>query len=221
MFRDHRYWMTFVNALHGNRREEPVVLKVKHVKRTASGIWYFNWAAPELADLLKDIGSPRDVPLHETLISMGFLEARVYGRDPEAPLFPEAHSHSVMARHAQPYGSWFGLFCDDCGVRDPALDTHAWRHTVVTNLGLAGVSASLIEEIVGHESENRRSELGTYTHAASLELLKEAIDKLHVPINVAALRAAVARSDLIDRSAAWPDLSNPDIVPKRKSTKPK
>lgn len=130
MFRDHRYWLTIINTLHGNRREEPVVLSVKHVRTTASGVWYFNWLAPELASLLRDVGSPRDVPLHRSLITLGFLEARVFGRDPEAPLFPEAFSHSEMARHAGPYGKWFGLFCDACGVNDPALDTHAWRHTV-------------------------------------------------------------------------------------------
>ena len=219
--RDHRYWMALMGAFYGNRREEPAVLKVKHVRSTASGVVYFNWKAPELASLLKAIGSPRDVPLHRDFLALGFMEARVYGRDPEAPLFPEAVSHAKMERKAESFGSWFGRFRRACGVDDPLLDYHAWRHTVTTLLKRAGVPDSHIEELIGHESETRRSEMATYDHGLSIELLKEAIDKLVLPIDVEALNAAVARSDAFDRSAAWPDLSDPGIVPKAKRVRTK
>jgi len=214
--RDHRYWLTLIGALHGNRREEPTLLRVKHVRHTA-GIAFFDWMAPELCDGLKDVGSPRDVPLHRDLLRLGFLEARVDGRDPEAPLFPEAVSHSVMKRDAGPFGSWYGHFCNACGVTDSRLDFHSWRHTAETRLLRAGVPQSHVDEILGHESEGRRSEMGgIYNHGMSIELLKESIDKLVLPIDVDALIAAVSRSDAVDRSAAWPDLSDAEIAPKAK-----
>ncbi len=212
--RGHRYWMPLIAASHGNRREVAALLKVKHVKKTAAGIWYFNWAATELSALLKDIGSPRDVPLHSTLLELGFLEARVLGRDPEARVFPEAVSYGVMHRDAEPFGKWYGQFRRACNITE--LDFHSWRHTVITMLARAGVPDSQIEEIVGHESEQRRSELRTYNHGSTIEMLKMSIDKLVLPIDIAAMKAAVARSDAIDRSAAWPDLADPRTIPKPK-----
>ena len=218
--RDHRYWLPLIGALHGNRREEPTLLRVKHVRRTAAGIAYFNWTAPELFGGLKDVGSPRDVPLHCDLLRLGFMEARVDGRDPEAPLFPEAVSFGMMGRNAEPFGSWFGLFRRHCGIVDPRLDFHSWRHTAETLLLRAGVPQSHVDEILGHESEGRRSEMSAvYNHGMSIELLKVSIDRLALPIDVEALNEAVKRSDAVDRSAAWPDLSAPETRPKPRTSK--
>ena len=218
--RDHRYWLPLIGALHGNRREEPTLLQVKHVRRTATGIVYFNWTAPELFCGLKDVGSPRDVPLHLNILRLGFMEARVDGRDPEAPLFPEAVSFGMMGRNAEPFGSWFGLFRKHCGILDPRLDFHSWRHTAETRLLRAGVPQSHVDEILGHESEGRRSEMSAvYNHGMSIELLKDSVDKLSLPIDIEALIDAVERSDAVDRSAAWPDLSDPEIRPKPKNSK--
>lgn len=218
--RDHRYWLPLIGALHGARREEPTLLKVKHVRLTAGGVAYFNWTAPELYKGLKDVGSPRDVPLHRDLLRLGFMDARVHGRDPEAPLFPDAVSYGAMERNAEPFGSWFGLFRKHCGVVDPRLDFHSWRHTAETLLLRAGVPQSHVEEIVGHESEGRRSAMSAvYNHGMSVELLKISIDRLSLPIDVEALIEAVRRSDAVDRSAAWPDLSDPKIRPKPKASR--
>ena len=174
--------------------------------------------APDLYSGLKDVGSPRDVPLHCDLLRLGFMEARVDGRDPEALLFPDAVSHGLMERDAGPFGSWFGHFRKHCGVIDPRLDFHSWRHTAETLLLRAGVPQAHVDEIIGHESGGRRSEMSRiYNHGMSIEILKVAIDKLVLPIDVDALIAAVKRSDAVDRSAAWPDLSDPGITPKPKN----
>jgi len=92
VFRNHRYWMILLGLLTGMRREEPALLKVKHVKQV-NGIWYFDLLDEELVPLLKDVGSPRLVPLPETLLDLGFIEARITRRPPEARLFPEAVSY--------------------------------------------------------------------------------------------------------------------------------
>ena len=86
VFRNHRYWMILLGLLTGMRREEPLLLKVKHVKR-AGETWYFDLLDPELVPILKDGGSPRLVPLHEKLIELGFIADRVWGRPPEARYF--------------------------------------------------------------------------------------------------------------------------------------
>ena len=53
----------------------------------------------------------------------------------------------------------------------------------------------------------------------SIELLKVSVDRLALPLDVEALNESVKRSDAVDRSAAWPDLSAPEIRPKPRTSK--
>jgi len=193
---DHRYWITLIGFLHGMRREEPIVLKVRHVKQRA-GIWYFDLLDDEIVPLLKDLGSPRHVPLHKDLLDLGFIDARVAGRRPESALFPEAESHSEIARHGDPFGKWFLNFRRFHGVDDEKLDFHSVRHTVISRLLDAGVPENHVEEICGHEGAGRRSEIAAYDHGRLLGILKSAIDRLIIPIDLSALKAARQNSEKI------------------------
>lgn len=205
VFRDHRYWLVLIGLLHGMRREEPALLKVKHVKLD-HGVWHFNLLDGELRDQLKAIGSPRLVPLHKCLLDLGFVEARVAGRNPEARLFPDAVSNSIRGRRADPFGKWFLNFRRHFGLRDEKLDFHSFRHTVATALLNAGVPKAYVEELCGHEGDARESVLAVYDHGRILTDLKLYIDKFSPPVDVEALNEARRRSDLLNRSAAWPRL---------------
>ena len=188
MIPDHRYWITLIGFLHGMRREEPIVLRVRHVKQKA-GAWYFDLLDEEVVPRLKDIGSPRHVPLHKDLLDLGFIDARVAGRMPQSPLFPEAVSHSEIARHGSPFGKWFLNFRRFHGVNDPKLDFHSVRHTVISRLLDAGVPENHVEEICGNEGAGRRSEIAAYDHGRLLGILKDAIDRLAIPIDVSVLNS--------------------------------
>ncbi len=201
---DHRYWVTLIGLLHGMRREEPIVLKVRHVKQK-DGIWYFDLLDDEVVPLLKDVGSPRHIPLHKALLDLGFIDARVAGRRPESALFPEAVSHSEIARHGDPFGKWFMNFRRFHGVDDPKLDFHSVRHTVISRLLDAGVSENHVEEICGHEGAGRRSEIASYDHGRLLGILKLAIDRLAIPIDVPGLMSARTASERIHGRYRVPD----------------
>ena len=191
---DHRYWITLIGFLHGMRREEPIVLRVRHVKQNA-GIWYFDLLDEEVVQHLKDVGSPRHVPLHKDLLDLGFIEARVAGRSPQSALFPEATSHSEIARHGDPFGKWFLNFRRFHDVEDEKLDFHSVRHTVISRLLDAGVPENHVEEICGHEGAGRRSEIAAYDHGRLLGILKAAVDRLIMPIDVSAFRSARQASE--------------------------
>lgn len=205
VFRDHRYWLVLIGLLHGMRREEPVLLKVKHVK-LEHGIWHFNLLDEELGDQLKAIGSPRLVPLHKCLLDLGFIEARVAGRDAEARLFPDAVSNSMRDRQADPFGKWFLHFRRHFGLADEKLDFHSFRHTAATALLNAGVPNAYVEELCGYEGEARQSILSVYDHGRLLPDLKAYLDRFSPPVDVDALINARCRSDSVDRQAAWPQL---------------
>ena len=201
---DHRYWVTLIGLLHGMRREEPIVLKVQHVKQKA-GIWYFDLLDDEIVPLLKDVGSPRHVPLHRDLLELGFIDARVTGRRPESALFPEAVSRSEIARHGDPFGKWFLNFRRFHGVDDEKLDFHSVRHTVISRLLDAGVPENHVEEICGHEGAGRRSEIAAYDHGRLLGILKSAIDRLAIPVDVSALKSARENSEKSMAHIKFPD----------------
>ncbi len=201
---DHRYWVTLIGLLHGMRREEPLVLKVRHVKQK-DGIWFFDLLDDEIVPLLKDVGSPRHVPIHKALLGLGFIDARVTGRRPESALFPEAVSHSEIARHGDPFGKWFLHFRRFHGVDDPKLDFHSVRHTVISRLLDAGVPENHVEEICGHEGAGRRSEIAAYDHGRLLGILKLAIDRLVIPIDVPGLVSARTASERIHGRYGIPD----------------
>ena len=199
------------------RREEPIVLKVRHVKQKDS-IWYFDLLDDEIVPLLKDVGSPRHVPIHKALLELGFIEARVIGRRPESALFPEAVSHSEIARHGDPFGKWFLHFRRFHGVDDPKLDFHSVRHTVISRLLDAGVPENHIEEICGHESASRRSEIASYDHGRLLGILKLAIDRLTIPFDTSCLLLARINSDRIHGKYTIPDKVGASASSKRPST---
>ena len=177
------------------RREELIVLKVKHVKRSKAGIWYFDLLDDEVVPRLKDIGSPRHVPLHKHLLDLGFIKARIAGREPESALFPEAVSRSEIARNGDPFGKWFMHFRRFHDVDDPKLDFHSVRHTVISRLLDAGVPENHVEELCGHEGAGRRSEIAAYDHGRLLGISKDAIDRLVIPIDVVAMKSARQASE--------------------------
>ena len=123
-----------------------------------------------------------------------------------------------MKRMGDPFGKWFHNFRRSLGIDDEKLDFHSMRHTVVSRLKDAGVPAAHVEEICGHEGEERRSELSTYDHGRLVGILKQGIDRLVLPVCWSDLIQAMLNSDRLDEFAAHPRLDDASIVPKRRRT---
>lgn len=192
VFQDERYWGILLGSHLGMRREEIFQLRAEHVQQdAASGIWYIDLETEGLQ--LKDSGSPRLIPLHNNLIQLGFLDERVIGKAASERLFPETSKFRPASSYGGSFGSWFGRYRRHFGVPD-RCDFHSFRHTVVTLLSRAGVAEAHANELVGHESSERRSEFRRYNKGSTLEMLKSDIDRLKLPIDIPALKAALARS---------------------------
>lgn len=205
VFRDERYWGILVGCHTGMRREEIFQLKVHHVVRhEATGIWHFDLTMHDLE--LKGTGSYRLVPIHENLLRLGFIEARVLGRFSDDLLFPEAALTHEGQKHGERFGKWFGRFRVSFGVRDDVV-FHSLRHFVATELSNSDVSDPYIAEIIGHEHKGRTSEMARYNKGQTLQRLKSFIDRLAVPIDIDATMDAIAKSERVDRKTAWPILS--------------
>ena len=189
LIRDALYWGVLIAVLSGMRREEICQLRVQHVATdAATGIVYFDLKAPGLE--LKNRESKRWVPLHDDLIALGFLTDRVEGRAPDDLLFRELRGQDNFG---DKLGKMFTRYRKNLNVYQHLLDMHSFRHTVSTQLTRAGVSQAHAEEITGHRSEARRTAFARYDKKATLRILKDAVDTLVLPVDLALLIGAASR----------------------------
>jgi integrase len=195
VIRDALYWVILLAVFSGLRREEACRLLVKHIQEvtdpeTGKVIFFVDLKALGLR--LKCTDSRRWVPLHDDSLALGFLEAQVQGRAPDDPLFPELRASAAYGAYGDKLGQKFTRYRQLTGLYEQLLDIHSFRHTVSTLLIRAGVPQAHAEELIGHNA--RRTTFATYDKRATISVLKQAIDKLVLPIDVSRLVAAAKSS---------------------------
>lgn len=203
--RDSLYWGPLLAAFQGARREELAQLRVRHFTQIA-GIWLINLNAADLNlktdDGYEDEGSRRLLPLHRSILALGFLESRVLGRDGNEQLFPELNNTNASESFGAALGKRFGNYQRTLELfPDAEGGFHRFRHTFITRLENTDAKTSFIEELTGHESKERQSERARYTKEIYVQNLKKTIDCLELPVDIDALLAAVERCTMPDRTA--------------------
>jgi integrase len=196
------WWGVIIAAHQGMRREEIFQLCVRHVVYDEeTGIWYFDLKTDKTLKLkgdkrkgkLRDKPSRRLVPLHDNLLRLGFLAARVQGRNGDERLFPEISGNNQQRSWGAAPGRRFSEFKTAAGFPSE-LDFHAFRHSVCTLLYRAGVNIAHAEELVGHSSAARKSTFRVYNKGQTLQALKSAIDTLEIPIDVDRILDAISKA---------------------------
>ena len=129
---------------------------------------------PEQA--LKNEGSRRRVPIHSSLIQLGFLEYVKSIREAgHVRLFPQLKRGANGFSDA--VGKWFSRCVTKAGLTDDALVLHSLRHGGITKLHGAGCPHSTVELLAGHAAGNVH---GQYVHRDQLplKLLRDGLEKL-------------------------------------------
>jgi integrase len=139
----------------------------------------------------KNIGSQRLIPIHSTLISLGF-EKHVdkLRRSGDSHLFPKWYRKGIEAKkRAEASGKLtlnhhFPRFIPRAfnvtilpkvGINDPRKTWHSFRHTFKTGLARAGVPRSMQDDLCGHTDNSAGA---GYVHGHSVEAMKDAVEKL-------------------------------------------
>ena len=152
--------LTVIAAYSGMRREEVGELKASSLDGNALVIEEGKTAA-----------AVRRVPLHPTIAP---LVRRLAKTSPDGYLIPGLLRGGPDNKRAWYVGKRFGRAIRQLGISDPALDFHALRGTVITQLEAAGVPESTIQLIVGHKRQGMT--FGVYSdgvpEAAKLAALK-------------------------------------------------
>ncbi len=133
---------------------------------------------------LKTDGSRRMIPLHPDLLGAGFLDYVDAVRDARHVwLFPDLEPNHDGRRGGN-FGKWFQRHLravSGCGIRDPRLVFHSFRHTFKTLCRAAAITEELHDALTGHVSSSVSRNYGEMP----LEPLVEAIGRIVLPITLA------------------------------------
>ncbi|MBB5050422.1 integrase [Afipia massiliensis] len=145
----------------------------------------------------------------DALIQLGIIKALHKGREPNEQLFPDLYRSKSNNSFGDKLGQKFGTYRKnydeahrkngDNGHAFVPLyahlrDLHSFRHSFCTEMINVGVPQAHAEALTGHTSEARSSEFANYDHGRTLAILKVAIDKRVLPVDIPRLVDAAANS---------------------------
>ena len=156
------YWSPLISVFSGMRLNEICSLYLDNIiQEKVNGrkkIWCFNiLEEPDRPDKhLKTLSSKRVVPIHDTLIDLGFIEF--------VELLKKRHTNRQRLYQELKYGegsyirnvSYFfnKKYLPLLGLKTNKKNFHSIRHTVVDHLKQRLVDISFINELVGHHHGN-------------------------------------------------------------------
>ena len=140
-----RFWICLICLFEVCRREEAGQLALKDIQ-VQDGIAYFDITDNGKDQGLKNEGSRRRLPIHSSLIQLGFMEyvARIK-KAGHSRLFPQVQKG--LNGFSDSTGKWFSRLMTKVGLTHPALVLHSLRHGGISKLHGAGCSHSTVELI--------------------------------------------------------------------------
>lgn len=155
----HKFWLPHLALFTGARANELCQLNPQCdiQMEDETGIWFLDITScsdghEEINKSVKNRVSERRVPIHPTLIELGFLdyalELKFAGKTLLFPGFPPS-----VGRAAPKAGEWFTDFLKQIGLRDETpgaklVGMHAFRHTLSSQAEELGIVNT--EAITGH-----------------------------------------------------------------------
>lgn len=192
--RPDRYWMCLICLFTRCRREEAGQLLLTGIQE-ADGIPYFNITDEGEGQGLK-CGSQnrRKVPVHTSLIALGFLDyVRTLRQRGEIGLFPTLKKGK--STFADATGKWYARLLNKVGLTDEALVLHGLRHTFVTRLSDAGVPEKIKMMLVGHAAQGVHGKVYDHRERVPMKLLQAGLEKLRHPEVLQALNSKGQREE--------------------------
>lgn len=180
---DYKFWLPLLGLYTGCRLAELCQLQIADVY-VEDGVWLINISRSGLRQL-KTIESERSIPLHASLLAMGFLKfvemRRVTAESKLTPLFENLPVYGVLAT-SHVASRWFlgdkklktgylGL----CGLGEDDLTFHGLRHSFIQQFRRQKLDMLIVKALVGHAD---RSTTGGYGDVYPANVLKEELDKL-------------------------------------------
>jgi len=143
--------------------------------RQENGVMIFDINADGDDKNLKTPSSKRTIPIHNELISSGFLEYITQKQETDVTrVFPDIKM-GKSKNYSNLYSKKFRRLLDALDLKKDGLCFHSLRHTFVDGMRNAGVERPITMTLTGHQSSDVHD---TYGYGYNLSVLQEAINKL-------------------------------------------
>ncbi len=169
-------WISKILPLSGMRPSEVCQLQASDIKQE-KGIYYFSITESEDGKHVKNVNSIREVPVHEKLIKMGFLDfvARVKTTSSKQ-LFSYIPDNQ--------FNDWSKSYCIKIGKYQTAIGmkprqrptAYGFRHTFIDELKQSGIPEHVTAQLVGHG--NNSMTYGRYGKRLPISQLAEVINRI-------------------------------------------
>jgi integrase len=165
------FWVPIVSLFTGARLGEIVQLYVEDI-REENGIPFFDINDNGPDKRLKTAGSKRYIPIHPTLVELGFLDLVEHRRKSSGGrLFPDLKM-GKDGYYSSPFSKRFSNFLETVGVKHQKNAFHSFRHCFEDACREVGVSKEIMDRLQGHVEPGMS---GRYGRGFSLQRLQEAM----------------------------------------------
>jgi integrase len=179
--RNARFWVPLVSMFGGLRLNEACQLDVADVRRIEDiDCLVVTERSDESTNdkRLKTNSSERIVPVHSSLIDLGFMQfVEQRRRAGEIKLFAEVGMGSTGYRSTT-FSQWFRRFIDKAGADSPKTCFHSFRHGFRDALREARIDRDITLALGGWTSVGAASVSDAYGSGYRIATLKEAIDRV-------------------------------------------
>lgn len=163
------YWLPLLALFTGARLNELGQLMVSDIKER-DGTAYIDISNDGEGQSVKTEGSKREVPIHPTLETLGFLKYAA-SQPPAGRLFPQVVPDST-GNHTGSWSKWWGRYQRAQGVKDNRKVFHSFRHRFIDACRAARIEEEVRNAITGHASGNVGRGYGS---GVPLEVKRDAI----------------------------------------------
>ena len=151
-----------IGLFSGLRANEICSLYLDNVKTFEGNkrrkVWCFNILeeSPRPDKKLKNRSSRRIVPIHDTLIDLGFLDflKLIKSRNPERKRVFEELPFREGSYFRNVTRFFNERYLPKLGIKKPTLSFHSLRHTTIDNLKQKGIDIHFINAMMGHSQGN-------------------------------------------------------------------
>lgn len=160
--RDWRYWIPLCALYSGARAGEIAQLLCADV-REEEGVWVFdvNEEAQDVTKSLKSASSRRLVPVHPSLVRLGFLDhVKAVQAAGGLSLFPDLKPGPRNNMSYHPSRFW-QRYLHRVGMKRTGLGLHSFRHTFADECRRRGVDAGILQVLLGHADHSITAHYGT------------------------------------------------------------
>lgn len=168
------FWAPLVGLFTGARAGEIIQLYAEDV-REEKGVAFIDINGDGEDKRLKTPHSRRRIPIHQTLMDLGFMRhVEMRRTQAEKRLFPEMQ----MGRdgyYSSPFSKHFSRFLVKAGIKTETNSFHSFRHTFEDACRDSRISKDVMDALQGH---SERGMSGRYGRGFALETLAEEMSKL-------------------------------------------